>query len=290
MRRLLAIVTAWAVLLVVSSSAASSAAPESPTLPSESPTFPLGLAVSVTVDGEEEVVSEGEVVAQGSENAQGECTYGSLRIGVSAPQDLGRESEAAVEFDVTISPDKDCTLSVENISVAETSPPLGPASESVAASESDLAVGGAMPDEEPESGHPIPPNPPPSAPSVYHAGVSRAVVQEQFGLTASETETGMAYTRRGDRVFDGRDPSFDEYNSHAPCWSHDNLRWVWWPEGPGYVYIQRKTRWWNCTAPRPDYTLRAKFWADPGVGWDCWMTNGSLPPFWDLRCRGGLFY
>lgn len=100
----------------------------------------------------------------------------------------------------------------------------------------------------------------------------------------------MKYTRDQGVVYGGSDPRYRDYNSNWPCWDKDNEAYRWNPSGPYEVFLYRRTHFHNCTPPRPTYDLSARFWANPGPDFFCHMPSGSLPPSWDLRCHGGVYW
>jgi hypothetical protein len=233
--------------------------------------------VTATSGGVERSVGVGSILATGAKDGNGACDFpDDLAITASEPAGAGPAG-----VDVRAQVNGSCELVLK--SAADT----GGSDPAPDMTKDNAALGTSASPDAATSAMQLTRRLARAAAEVPHRGWTKTVVQEQFGVTATEVYVRMLYIRNGGSVYSGHGPYGYDYHSGWPCWSMNNLVYNWWPYGSASVWINRKTHFHNCTG-NIDYTLRAKFIADPGPRHICRMPQGSLPTFWDFRCRGGF--
>lgn len=123
-----------------------------------------------------------------------------------------------------------------------------------------------------------------------HHGWTKAAVLEQFGLTSTETYASIRYWQDTNVLWNGHNYS-DSYCYHSsyPGWDPIVCQYaILETTGPGFITNKVHGYYHNVTPPRPTWSLDAKFRATKDNDWNstCDLYDGSLPPFWDLRCNG----
>lgn len=125
---------------------------------------------------------------------------------------------------------------------------------------------------------------------IGHIGDVQFTIQEQFGVTSTQTKNTMTWvsTVDGSRLYQGiQEPDFPNtecYASTFPEWTiADCLYTFTHPYDFRYDLIS-EARFAHLTGIR--YTMNSLFQpsAPGGAGAGCGLSDGSLPPFWDQRC------
>jgi hypothetical protein len=234
----------------------------------------LGALATAEVNGTETPVQAGSVIAQGVPDGGGNCVFSSpARI-----QGYPSDAAGADGVDAATRMDDSCRLVVASVTE------IAPSSNTRPDDSGTFDVDTSPAADPPGSGVGETPYTP-----VNHRGWAKNTITEQFGVTATEVYVQMDYTRNGGSVYNGRSPAQRDYHSHIPCWVTTNLSYTWSPYGPTYIDIYRKTHFHNsCTAI--DYTITAKFYANPDPHFRCTMPQGSIPGIWRMNCAGGIYY
>lgn len=222
------------------------------------------------VDGRERAISPGEIVAQGRRTGDRCFFRGNVAIGGHLPEEQG-----SVGLEIQSRTDQKCRMRIISIKPVSGTPAYQTTPVNVPHPLTRrLADPGALRNEI----------------MLLHKGWAKHTVVEYVNITASEVYVEMGYRRVEDVVKDGRNPAFYDYTSDVPGWEVTNEAYTWWPYGPDYVYIYRRTHFTNGAPPRPSYDLSARFDADPRPGFICGFGDGNLPTGWDRECSGGVYY
>lgn len=214
---------------------------------------------TVTVDGVQFVdVAKSESLVQG-ELKNGLCYFGEIDIEFDLPDNVG-----ATAYEVGLDVTKDCQLVVSR-AAALASPPA------------DELHGTAFSSSR--------------TPPVDHRGWATFGVWEQFKILTTETRVAMTYTRDGGQVYNGRDLYTLGWIDYYFPWTSTLQALNYATAGPNEVFISARYKYSSPTPPRPSYALSARFTANPGPQQpSCSFSQGSLPPLWTTKCKGGLYY
>lgn len=126
-----------------------------------------------------------------------------------------------------------------------------------------------------------------------HRGWVKHTILEQFGVTATETYLEATYSESDSQSTFNMAvdyPASRCYHSAFPVWTLNSCT-AWTTNGwPWAQAADIEGKFSHTTQVK--YTMRSYFQAngDGARVYSCWLSSGSLPPFWKPKCTSGLKY
>jgi hypothetical protein len=229
-------------------------------------------AVTAVIDGQEVAVGVGSVISDGQPEGD-RCVLPASEIRFTVPDNRG-----AFALEIRSGVNDRCDLVIESIKPLKNPPTSPPASESSVAEEPTATLSPQTAEQDVTA-----------LAGVRHYGWARHRVEEYINIWVTYTYVEMKYTRDGSRVYGGTN-GLCRYWQDGGGWTVTKKGCTWNPNGPSSVWIRGGYHFSSWIPPQPEYTLWARFIADPGPRRTCSLTDGVVPWGWDAICTGGVYW
>jgi hypothetical protein len=231
-------------------------------------------SVTAVLGGEEVAVGTGSVIGKGRPVGDDSCLFAKRsEVSFEVPDDQG-----PFALEIRLHVNDECDLIIQSIEPMA-NPPTAPPPAEGSVEEEPRGPDGAATD-----GSGIT-----TLAAVRHYGWARHRVEEYVNIWVTYTYVEMKYTRDGGRVYGGSAGLCRWWNDGAG-WTVTGRGCTWNPSGPSSVWIRGGYHFSSWIPPQPEYTLYARFIADPGPRRTCSLSEGVVPLGWDAICTGGIYW